>query len=174
MNQPEALPTGESEPPVIAQCLCSTCGAVCEVGAEQCWMCFQAGSPARTTINPYSASQIEYLPYQQWQPPSQSKYEGIFQFLLLMCVLLAVLVSIGLWVQDPGLLVGFLILVGPAFAVTGVRALWQVGKQGKASPKSLFLSLVISFAFTVAILVTLVAAGVILLIAMCFHEISRV
>lgn len=172
MSTPAALPPDESEPPIVAQCLCATCGAVCDLDAEQCWMCLEVGPRGNSADNPYSASQIDYLPHQQ-QQPSQSKYDGIFRFLLLMCVVLAVLIGIGLGAQEPGALVAFLILVGPAFVVTGVRALWQVGKEGKTSPKGLFLSLMVSFAFTIALLVTLIAAGIVLLFAMCFYEISK-
>lgn len=164
-----------NEPPVLASIVCENCNAVCDAGRVQCWMC-GASLEGSQQQNPFAAvaspvQDVIYYPAASTQP-TRSPYESIFLVLLIMAALVAVVIGIG-FSQDPGALIGYLILVGPAFLVSGVRGLWQYSKRGEASPKSMFLSLVISFAFTIAALAILFLAGMILLFALCFYEISK-
>lgn len=153
-----------SEPPIVAKA-CSICGAVGAKDAQQCWMCGQ---------NPHSNPYAGPAPVQEFTQPAEakSKLEPLFRVLLGICVVVVVLIGIGLAVQDPGALLGFAILVLPAFLITGVRALWQVHREGKTSAGSLLVSLLTSFAVTIGIFMVLIAAGIILLFVMCLTLLS--
>lgn len=197
MNAQNSMESPQSEPPVVPIMLCNSCGAVLSAvpradGKSRCWMCGQNPSarlvPAshdRDTlphaINPYAATagdvidpQSVYLTQQALPPlPRNRAYDGIFTILLFLCVGLASFVGIGLGAQEPGMLIPYLVLVLPAFCVTGVRGLWQYSSKGEANPKSMFLSLIVSFAVTICILVLLAAAGVVLLMLMCLNHLGR-
>lgn len=88
--------------------------------------------------------------------------------LLLVCLGLAVMIGIGMAMQDPGALVGYLILIGPAFTITGVRALRQVSETGQVQTGKLLLGFVVSIMVTVLVLTALAVAAIVLLITTCF------
>lgn len=154
-----------NEPPVIQLRLCPLCGASCRTTDKQCWMC---QSPIEA--NPYAVAQS---PEVAASAPN-TRYDAIFLVFLLVCVGLALLIGIGIAAEDPGGLIPYLIVVGPAFAVTGVRALWQLGSTGRTRPGKLLISLVVSFALTIGVLALLAVAAVILLFILCLQALSNV
>ena len=163
------------EPPILAQFVCGDCGALCDAGRVRCWMCGAdiAGLGSKE-MNPYAArSSSEVSSRSMDRPVAGSQYDLIFTLLLIGCLVLAIIVGIGMAAEDPGALVGYLILIGPAFIVTGVRALWQVGETGKTQPGRLLISLFVSFSITVAILALLALAAIIFLFVLCFWQITN-
>lgn len=151
---------------------CTTCGAISIKEARYCWMCGQnpRDNPHSAYAPPIVAPPIEYAGSTPIPPPVASgRFEILFRVLLAICAVLAILIGIGMAAQDPGALLGYLILVGPAFLVTGVRAIWQFSSQGKANAGSLLLSLVVTFMVTIGALTLLVAASIILAFVICFE-----
>ena len=158
---PTELPA--AEPPLLQLCLCRMCGAACEVGAKQCWVCHAPASAA----NPFAPTADPVL-----QSRSRlSAFDAFFTGLLITCAVLAILLTIGLSIQDPGLGFGFLVLISPAFIVTGVRALVQAS-QGKTRPGSLVMSMLMTFVVTIAVVVLLVVALVVMLCVACINALS--
>ncbi len=148
-----------SEPPIVQLRLCPYCGAACTVTQPACWMCDGPlpPVPAERRLRP---------------SPESSKFDGISYVLLALCVGLSLLIGLGLAAQDPGALIPFAIIVAPAFAVTGVRALWQVQSTGQPQPGKLVVSFVVSILTTIAVIVILAAAAVVLLFVICLQAIS--
>jgi hypothetical protein len=177
----EANPTDEAaQPPVVQHYTCSQCGALCDSARQRCWMCHADSSYFRSSQqdNPYRTQAMPYEPLMPGLQPLpaaafSSRYDGLFSALLIGCVVLALLVGLGMALQDPGALVGYAILVGPAFAVTGVRALWQIGETGKTQPGRLLVSLAVSFAVTIAVISLLAFAAIVLLFALCIQQFSN-
>lgn len=170
----QELPGTSQEPPVLAIMLCNVCGAPLDTPPKDgqrktCWMC---GQVAAASENPYSAYANPQAPMTVAPAPRDRRYDTLFTTLLVVCVFLAVVIGIGLGVQEPGSLIGYFILILPAFCVTGVRALWQVQQSGEANPQSLFLSLIVSFAVTVCVIVLLAFAAIALLVIMCFSQLA--
>ncbi|MCR9295615.1 MAG: hypothetical protein NXI32_23095 [bacterium] len=173
--------TASSEPPILEQRICGRCGAWVDAGRKQCWMChadaslFQHPATAGQALNnPYaSGPTASGPPVTKTARPYNDQYDAIFTALLIGCLVLAILVGIGMASEDPGALVAYLILIGPAFLVTGVKALWQVGQHGKPQPGKLLVNLFVSFAVTIAVISLLALAAVILLFFVCIWHISN-
>ncbi len=172
MTESSSVPTTPTagDPPVLELQLCQTCQAACGKGQAKCWLC--GANPEQP--NPYGSVPVSSGAAEPAAGQLHiEKYDSVFMVLLVVCTLLAILVGIGLAVEDQGALIGYLILVGPAFAVTGVRGLWQMGRYGRTSGKKLFLSMVLSFALTIAVLALLVMAGIAFLFIMCLSAFSQ-
>jgi hypothetical protein len=103
---------------------------------------------------------------------SYATVDYCFLFLLLSCVVLTLLIAVGIAADDPQGLSGFAILVAPAYAITAIRALGKAASGEKPRPAQLLSTLLLSFVGTVAVMVLLAAASVILLLAVCLGAIS--
>lgn len=155
-------------PPIVQLRRCEACGAACELDKNVCWMCMSK----LTGDNPYAPASSELVVGAELD--ASSRYDSIFVVLLIACMVVATLVAVGIAAEEPGMLWAYGILVGPAFLVTGARALIQIGQTGNVKPKSLFISLTASFAITAGAVVLLVMAAVVLLFLICLQSISRV
>ncbi len=162
-----------AQPPILQHYVCKRCGALCDPGRKRCWMC-QADARYLQQVdqNPFAASLPAEEPPVVPATPTSSKYDPIFTVLLIGCLIVAILIGIGMAAEDPGALVGYLILIGPAFVVTGVRGLWQYGTTGAMQPGRLLVNLFVSFAVTVAIIAVLAVAAIALLFFLCLSEIT--
>lgn len=160
-----------STPPLLPSKICQRCGATNPPIATTCWLC-----EGRGAVNPYAAT-APLQPMPDAGPPAnswaQSRVEIICLGLLGMAIILAVLVGVGIGVQDPGMLIPYLIVAGPPFLATGVRALASAGRSQKPTPSKLFLTFVWSTMFTVLALVLLVVASVLALIFWCISVLSN-
>jgi hypothetical protein len=101
-----------------------------------------------------------------------STVDYCFLFLLLGCVVLTMLIAVGIAADDPRGLSGFAILVAPAYAITAIRAIGKAASGEKPRPAQMFTTLLLSFVGTVAVMVLLAAASIILLAAVCLGAIS--
>lgn len=152
------------DPPNSTSYVCPQCGARSQSNAGKCWLCLDnqlEPNPFAPTLqeNPQASSQ-----------PYDSKSKFAFGILLAVCVTLTILLGIGMAVQDPGMLIPFAILVGPAFVITAVRGLVQTGNSGSPSPYKLFLTFLISIAVTALISFALLVAAAILLFIVCLRQ----
>lgn len=155
-----------TDPPVIPLIHCATCGAICQDGQKVCWLC-QADPSVE---NPYG---VNASPEQQpTEPTASTPLDALFWVLLAICFLLALLVGLGLAAEEPGTLVPYALVVGPAFLIPGVRALWQIGRGERPRPTKLMLSVALTFAITIAVVVLLALAAVGLLLLICLSAIA--
>lgn len=163
-----------SEPPLLAALVCQKCGTTNPPHAARCWLCDGTGK-----TNPYAASPPMLQPIDKaGAKPSllvkpNERVEMVFTFLVGGTVALALLVGVGLAAQDPGLLVPYVIILGPAFLVTGVRAAYTITKQEQLRASSLFWTFLWSGLFTVAVLGVLVMASIIALFLWCVHALGQ-
>ncbi|MCC6510376.1 MAG: hypothetical protein IT423_14830 [Pirellulaceae bacterium] len=157
------------DPPMLPALVCQKCGATNPPHATTCWLC------NGTDDNPYSAppSQEPNLLQTPVLSPTQSRVEIVFMLLLAVTIGFAGLVGIGIAVQDPGMLVPFLIIVGPAFIATGSRALVSVAKGERPKASALFVTLLWSGMFTALTIALLVVSAVIALFLMCAQMLGR-
>lgn len=157
-----------SEPPVLQLRLCKVCGAICQTNEGVCWMC--RSRTGGESANPYAAVAPEIVTDEL---VSYSGQDTIFAVLLIACFFSAILVGVGIGTQDPGLFVAYLILIGPAFAITGVRAFSQSLYRGGPKPKALFMSLIISLTVTIGVVGLLAIAAIVLLFVLCISALSK-
>lgn len=157
-----------NEPPLMPAQICQRCGATNPPHATKCWLCEQ-----RDVRNPYA---VPMLPMSnapaEVQTEAQRRVQLVFLCLLIGSAALALLVGVGIGVQDPGLLVPYLIVIAPAFLVTGVRAAIMVGFKQQPKPSTLFLTFLWSGVFTAMVLLLLIVASVIALFLWCVHSLG--
>jgi len=148
-------------PPLIVTQTCSHCGALSQTKNGKCWLCYESTAtpnPFAVSVNPVS------------QPATQSPMTAsdiVFGVLLGICVLLTLLIAIGLAIQDPGTLIPFAIVVGPAYLVTVIRGAIPSRQSGSPRPASLFVTFIVSLLVTVLISIVLIVAAAILFFMAC-------
>ncbi len=157
---------------------CLACGAECDPRTPTCWLCYS--KLGELGENPYTSGLGTSAPGSPVQDQAISKssdpevgqpYSTVdycFLFLLLGCVVLTLLIAVGIAADNPSGLAGFAILVSPAYAITAIRALGTAASGRKPRPAQMFSTLLLSFVGTIAVMVLLAAASVILMVAVCF------
>ena len=158
------------EPPMLPALYCRRCGSMNPPHARQCWLC---GPNEPTEL---AAPSQALMPDAEFFndpgiPRRQSLAQSISAVLLVVCVVLTILVGVGLAAQDPGALVPYAIVVGPAFFATGVRALHKTSHGEKPSASSLLLTFLMSGVFTFMAVVLLAVASAIAMFVWCVHEV---
>jgi hypothetical protein len=101
------------------------------------------------------------------------RFDTLFFILLISSLVLAILVGFGMALEDPGALIAYLVLIGPAFLVTSIRGLWQLGSEEGLRPGGLLVNMFVSFAVTIAVLAVLGVAAIILLFTLCLWHIAN-
>ena len=150
-----------SVPPVLATQTCVHCGALSQTKEGKCWLCYEN----KSTPNPFA---FTGNPIEEATPQSSmTTWDVVFSALLGICVLLTVLISIGLAVEDRGLLIPFAIFMGPAYLVTILRGVIPRGAKGSPRPANLLLTFVVSILVTGLIVIILAVAAVVLLFLVC-------
>lgn len=153
-------------PPVIVTQTCVHCGALSQTKNGKCWLCYESG----TTANPYAISGNTAT--DSTIPPPMSTSDIVFSVLLGICVLLTLLIAIGLAVQDPGTLIPFAILMGPAYLVTIIRGAVSSRSSGGSRPASLLLTFMVSLFATVLVSGVLIVATAVMLFLACIGAIG--
>jgi hypothetical protein len=148
-------------PPVIVTQTCGHCGALSQTRNGKCWLCYES----ETTPNPYAISGNTAT--ESGIPPPTTAWDIVFSVLLGICVLLTLLIAIGLAVQDPGTLIPFAILMGPAYLVTIIRGAIPSRSTKGSRPASLFLTFIVSLLATVLISTVLIVAAAVLFFLAC-------
>jgi hypothetical protein len=157
-----------SEPPLLPTLICQRCGAANPPYAKQCWLC---STSDRSEIVP--AARLVPLTEFANDPArlrSQSRTQSICAALLVACVALTVLIVIGFSIQDPGMLIPLIVVVGPAYLATGVRALHGFATDGKPKASSLLLTFLFSGMFTVLAVVLLAIASFVAFFVWCLTQ----
>jgi hypothetical protein len=158
-----------SEPPLLPALVCQRCGATNPPQAVKCWLCERRDNPnpfADPLLAPVDSSTAVV------QTGAQSRVQLVFLGLLGLCIAAAVLIGVGIAVQEPGLLIPYAIVIGPAFLATGVRAALMIGRKEQPKPSTLFLTFLWSGVFTALVLVLIVMASVIAFFLWCFHMLT--
>ncbi len=78
--------------------------------------------------------------------------------------------GVGFAMQDPGVLVPYAILVGPAFLATGVRALHGYAADGKPNAAKLLTTFFLSGIFTFLALTVLAVASFLAFFVWCVSQ----
>lgn len=158
-------------PPIIATHVCRHCGAHSQSSEGKCWLCY-ADKATGIAANPYAENPYEVMTpavsSQAANPTGSRIWDSLFISLMVICVILTILISIGLGLQEPGSLIAFWVFVGPAYVITGVRGLIQSGTS-KVRPASLFITFALSILFTVLLSIVLAVAAAILLFVTCLQ-----
>ena len=157
------------EPPQLAPSICQLCGASNPPHVSKCWLC-----SGRESGNPF-ASAAPISPDadaagQSGFSAAEQRNQEVFAVLLVACCVLAILIGIGFARTDPGVLVFYAILVGPAFLVTGLRAAYDASQRRTPLPSRLLFTLLWSGITTVLVLFLLVVACVIGLFIFCVSQ----
>lgn len=155
-------------PPILTVGTCNHCGARAQTREGKCWLCYE--DPLSS--NPYAAPNVAA---EQGGTLSQSsKWDNVFNSILLMCILLTVLVGIGIAVQDPGLLIPYAMVLGPAYVITLLRGSIQYGKSSTHNPANLFLTFAVSLLATMLISIVLVVGTAIVLFLICLQSVGGI
>ena len=150
-------------PPILTVGTCNHCGARSQNKDGKCWLCYEDPSSS----NPYAAPNVTV---EQGNTLSQSsKSDNVFNAILGVCILLTVLVGIGIAVQDPGLLIPYAMVLGPAYAITLLRGSIQYGKSSTHNPANLLLTFAVSLLATVLVSIVLVVGAAIVFFLICLQ-----
>jgi hypothetical protein len=159
-----------NEPPRMPPLLCRRCGAANPPYAKVCWLC---STGDRTESNLASA----LIPFTEFEndPARMRSLSRTQQFcagLLVACVVLTLLVVIGFAIQDRGMLIPLLIVVGPAYLATGLRALHDFATDKQLKASSLLLTFLFSGLFGVLALALFIVASCIAFFVWCLSQLS--
>ncbi len=153
--------------PSVAPHRCQRCGAAKPHPTQACWLC-HAPSEQPSPYQPSTSSNY-------WVDSSKRRYEmmdyisiGIFG----LCGLLTLLVAIGIGMDSPGLLIPFLILVAPAYAMSAGKGFLDWKRTGQTNPANLLVTFIATGAFTIGLLGVLGLAGIVLLFAICLSQLK--
>ena len=149
-----------SAPPQLEAVVCPECGAENVRGAQRCFLCY--GS-----LNPYAdnepTAQSPDARPALYSPRTESGY-GVATMLTLVLV---ALVGTGLFLNEPGLGIGFVVLCAPALIATGATMLQSNSTTGQISWVRAFNTFVLSVAITFGVIVALIVAAVVGLFVIC-------
>ncbi len=162
------------EPPPLAPIACPKCGAANYAHLQACWLCHTPLRPANE--NPYAAGSVvapAKLAYDVGAPvAAQSRVETMFMWLLVATVALAVMVGIGIGVQDSGLLTVYLVVLVPSLSAAGVRALYSLAKGESPKPSKMFMTFILSAMITFGLGALLILCTIIFLFLTCAQMLS--
>ena len=143
----------ESHPVKPPQSVCPECGALQMQPASKCWLCFAPLAQEQPVVTAEFADTPLPPPPPPAQPPAYMRFtEPFFAICTLGSLLLLALVGIGIATDEPGALIGYLILVLPP--LIGCLLYW-LGKRSTGKPLTWagrFVSLVVSGAVMVGVL----------------------
>lgn len=159
-----------NEPPLQPVLICQRCGAANPTYATRCWLCAtsdRSEPDAPPRLIPPSAfvghpARLRAL----------SRTQQICAGLLVASVVLTLLVVIGCAVQDRGMLIPLVIVVGPAYLATGVRALHDYSSNKQLKPSSLLLTFLFSGLFGVLALVLFAIVTFVAFFVWCLSVLS--
>ncbi len=103
---------------------------------------------------------------------SCSTFDYVSMAILSLCAILAVLIGIGITLDDQGMLVPFLIVVSPAFLVTLGKGLHSWSQTGRPQPGKMLLTLLTAGVVTISVIALLIVAGIVMLFAICLSQIA--
>jgi ribosomal protein L40E len=147
--------------------ICPNCGASIPDSAAKCWLCGYENLPLNPfAVSPIESSTIDVTP----KPAVTSASNLLFGLLLALCIALTLLIGVGLGIDQPGALVPYSILVGPALLITLARSLEQAQPGQKNSMSRLFSTFLVSMLATIGIIFLLLLAAAILLIVICIQS----
>ena len=154
-----------NEPPRMPALLCTRCSAANPPYATQCWLC-------STSDRGQSSTTAQLVPLTDFakdpaKSRSQSRTQQICAGLLVASLVLTLLIAIGFAVQDRGMLIPLLIVVGPAYLATGLRALHDFSTDRQLKASSLLFTFMFSGLFGVLALALFVIASCVAFFVWC-------
>ena len=168
------------QPPQLPPLVCSRCGSMNPPYATQCWLCSGASSAGSTSGSSagLSGTVAGLVPADQYvADPAIARWHArtqtICAALLVVCVVLTVLIAIGIAVDQPGALIAFGIVVGPAYLATGLRALRSMTTHEKMDASKLLITFILSGTFTVLAIFFLVIASFVAFFVWCLYEVAN-
>lgn len=157
------------QPPQLPPLVCSRCGSMNPPYATQCWLCSGGDRASSAVAALVPADQYVSDPaIARWHARTQT----ICAALLVVCVVLTVLIAIGIAVDQPGALIAFGIVVGPAYLATGLRALRSMTTNEKMDASKLLFTFILSGTFTVLAIFLLVIACFVCFFVWCLYAVA--
>jgi hypothetical protein len=144
--------------------ICPECGADCGGTAQSCWMC-QANLANVETI--VAAEEVANQAVRAVRRPPNAVSEAFFATSTILLVIAALVVGIGLMINEPGLGIVFAIVASPALIATVVRTRFRQATTGTVSWAERFATLIVSGALTIGILSMLGVACFVAFLAYC-------
>ena len=135
---------------------CPECGADCAVDAARCWMCQAQLSGAETVVTAEIVA-----------PRRQGVSEGFFAVATFLLVGIALLIGIGLAMDEIGVAIVYALFAAPAIIATVVRVQYRKQKIGHVSWAERFVTLIVSASIVFAVLALLAVAAVGALVVYC-------
>jgi hypothetical protein len=157
-----------NEPPIMPTLFCQRCGATNPPYAAQCWLCSTGNRSGASA--PAQLVSIASITPEQTGLQSNVRTQHICAVLLVACIVLTSLIGVGIAVQDPGMLIPFVIVIAPAFLATGVRALHGIANENGPKASALLLTFLLSGLFTALGLVLLAIALFVAFCIWCFAQ----
>ncbi len=155
--------------------VCRRCRAISPTDAVNCIQCLELGSVPDAQVVEGNALLGQPLS----KGSSQTRSERVSTHVLIGCIVLAILLGIGIGVQDVNLLMFYLILICPAFIAVVIHAVIGRARSGQSDSRALLSTFLwstfvsVSIFVVVSFIVVLIAiASIIAMIATCFSSIS--
>ena len=141
---------------------CRECGADCETKAAHCWLC---GADLKGQVEIVVAEIVD-------EPPPYAPGDTFFAVLSAIVAVVVLLVGIGAAVSDPGMAIGFAIIVVPALVATVVRAQQTRARQGYVTWGERLATFMVSVSLMFALLSLLSMAAIVAFIFYCFYALG--
>ena len=142
--------------------ICPQCRA--DNPAHNCWLCHAPLAGAAEVVTAELVNAPHRIPLS----------EMFFLALTVLCLFALVLVGIGIAEQDPGMLVGYFILLAPALIATLAKTLSAKAHGKPVTASQVFLTFLLSASITVAVVVVLMAAAIVALFAYCLYACGQI
>ncbi len=156
------------EPPILAELVCRKCGAHNPPHANKCWLCNEVQTE---DVNPYAAPPVLRPINDSFRSSGQdsanSRVENVYSVVLLFLFFLAIVVGIGLGLQDRGFLMMYIFVIGPAFLATGLSALFGATSKEGVKASSLVRTFIMSTMFAFGVIGLLIVAVIISFFIWC-------
>lgn len=145
---------------------CPDCGAACSKFADKCWLCGVAlvGSNEATDV---VVAEILLPPR-----PRYALSEWFFGGLTFLLGGVLLLIAIGAFAQNPGVGLGFLILVAPAVIAVLTREQRRRTQHQATGWADRFLTILVSLSLTIGIVGMLCVAGCVAFFLYCLATFS--
>ena len=147
--------------PAVESKICVECGAENWAYAADCWLCKRDLSDVEAVVNAEIVA-----------PPVSTSANTFFAVVTGILGIVLVLIGIGLYLEEPGAAIGYMILVIPPLIATIVRTMAKQGERPVGWGERLATFLISSVVFF-GILVMLCIAAVVAFFAICLAAIAN-
>lgn len=147
---------------------CAACGAENFAYAKSCWMC-HTPLTARSATSAPEIVMAELVPdTPSRMGPAEWLYAAIFAIILVMLGLM----GIGIAIDEPAMLIGYFILIGPAIIATLVRVTRKQSTGQRVGWGERLLTFLLSGVLTLALVAVLAIAAFLVFFVYCIYAIT--